>query len=98
MSSVIVWLSIVGASFRIEAGVDVRDGGAETFEHVLDDRITSNPQSILHHLRWQMAITHMPGKAEQVVRVLAAHFVQGFGCRVDANLPSVVEHEVIAIA
>lgn len=45
-----------------------------------------------------MTITNVPGKAEQVVRIVATHFVQGFGCRVDANLPSIVEDEMIAVA
>src|SRR5712664_1276527 len=66
----------IGAAFGIERRLDLDHARAQALHHRLDYVIAPDTQALGHDLRRQMAVTEMPGKPNQMVRILPANFQQ----------------------
>ena len=64
----------VRAGLGIERCVDLLDMAAETFNHVLDDVVGSDPDPVPEQLHRQMAIAEMPGDPNQMMRIVTPDF------------------------
>jgi hypothetical protein len=87
----------VGSGFGIEWRVDRFDMTAEAFDHVPDDMVGTNPNSIAKQLHRQMTVAEMPGDADQFAVVVTMNFQQWLGPRADLDDPAVFKRESVAV-
>ena len=88
----------IGATFGIERRLDLDHARTKPFHHRLDDVIAPDAQALGHDLRRQVAVTEMPGDANQMVRIGPANFEQRLRRRDHLDQPAVVEHQRVAAA
>ena len=88
----------IGAAFRIERGFDLDHPRPQPLHHAFDDVIATNSQGSPRDLRRKVAVTKMPGDANQMLGVVAANFKQRLRRRHDLDQPAVLQHQRIASA
>jgi hypothetical protein len=88
----------IGAAFRIERGFDLDHPRPQPLHHAFDDVIAANSQGAPCDLRRQVAVTKMPGDANQMLRIVAANFKQRLRRRHDLDQPAILQHQRIASA
>jgi len=98
MRGVIMGRLRIRTALRIERRLDLDDARAQPLHHRLDDVIPADAQSLRHDLGRQMAVTEMPGDADQMQGIGASDFEQRFGGRHHLDQPSIFQHQRIAAA
>ncbi len=88
----------IGATFRIECGLDRRDHGPETLQHRLDDMIAADAQPVAEQFRRQMAIAEMPGDADEMGRITCRHLGERLRRRRDGDDATILQHQPVAMA
>ena len=86
----------VGAAFRIERRVNLRDLAAKPARHVLDHRVTANANAIGKNLHRQVPVSEVIGEAREVARFANADFRQRFRRGDDFDETAVFQHERVA--
>jgi hypothetical protein len=86
----------VGATLRIERGLDLDHARAEAAHHGFDDMVAPDAKALAGDLGRQVPIAEVPGHAHQVMRVLAANFGQRLGGRDDFDEAAIFQNEGIA--
>lgn len=87
----------VGAALRVEGGQDWRHGGAEPLQHVLDDVIVADAQTITEELGRQVPVAEMPGDPDKIGRAGGSDLEQPLGHRLHQNQTAILKLESIAI-
>jgi hypothetical protein len=88
----------IGSGFGIEWRVDRFDMTAEAFDHVPNDVVGTDPNSIAKQLHRQMTIAEMPGDADKFPVVMIVNLQQRLGPRADLDDPAFLKSESVAIA
>jgi hypothetical protein len=86
----------IGAAFRVERSLDLGEARAQPPHHFLDDMIAPDAQAAAGDLRLQVAVTQMPGQADQMLRVVATDLHERLRGRDDLDQPAVFEHQRVA--
>ena len=87
----------VGPAFRIEGRQNDRHRGAEPLQHILDDMIVADAQSVAEKLGRQMPVAEVPGDADEIGRAGGDNLKQTLGNRLHQDQPAVLEFEGVAI-
>jgi hypothetical protein len=90
-------MGMIGAGLRRERLADVSDAGSQALEHPGDDAIAADQDAAGLDLGLEMAVADVPGEAEEMAAVAAAHLAELLGGGQDFDKPSVVEHQVVAV-
>jgi hypothetical protein len=96
--SIRVAVAGIGATFRIERRFDFGHPRPQPLHHVLDHMIAADTQATARDLCRQVAISEMPGDANQMLRVSTADFHERLGRRNHLDQATVLEHQSIAAA
>src|SRR5262245_17811493 len=88
----------IGAALGIERRLDLDDARAQPLYHRLDDVISANAQGFGHDLGRQMAISEMPGEADQMMRIGALDLDQRLRRCHHLDQSAVLKHQRIAAA
>ena len=86
----------VSATFGVERRFNLDHPRTKPLDHALNDMIAANSQSPRRDLRRQMAITEMPGDANQMLRIVAADFQKRLRRSHDFDQPAVLQHQRVA--
>ena len=87
----------IGAAHRRERLDDVGYRRAKTFKHRLDDMIAQDEDAAGLDRGGEMPVANMPGEFGEMHAVPGAYVVKLFGRRTDLDLPSVLQHQPVAI-
>ena len=87
----------IGAPQGIERLDFLNDRCAETFEHVFDDMIAQDQDTVRFDRGWQMPVADVPGKFAQMQCIARPDFIDLLGRRHDADMTTVIEHQKITI-
>jgi hypothetical protein len=88
----------IRSGFGIEWRIDRFGMTAEAFDHVSDDVVGTDPNSIAKQLHRQMTIAEMPGDTDQFSVVVTMNFQQWLGPGADLNDPAVFKSESVAVS
>ena len=88
----------IGAAFRVERGFDGRHGGAEPFQHRLDDMVAADAQLLAEKFGWQVAVAEMPGDPHEMGGVAGRDLGQRLRRRLDGDDVAVLEQQPVAMA
>ena len=86
----------VSATFGVERRFNLDHPRTKPLDHALNDMIAANSQSPRRDLRRQMAITEMPGDANQMLRIGATDFRQALRRCDHLDQTAILEHQRIA--
>ena len=96
--TVVVMAMIVGAALGIKRRFDRRQPCAEPAQHIFDNVIAPDAQSLADDLDVDVTIADMPREACQIVSIRSGDFNQRLGPPNDADDRAVVEHQAVAVA
>ena len=96
--AVIVIVLAVRAAFGIERLADRANLGAEAFQHVDDDVIVADQETLALDRDRQVAIAEMPGEPREGTRIGGFHLDQLLLRRDDTHETTAFEREPVAIA
>ena len=82
---VMVAVTAVGATFRLERGLQLYKLGSEAMEHVLDHMIRTNAKNPVENFSRQVPVSQMPGKAHELIGITVPYL--------DNRLRSGLHHE-----
>jgi hypothetical protein len=91
-------VAVVGAAFGIERRFDLDHPCAQPLRHFLDHVIAADTQRLCRDLCRQMAITEVPGDANQMLRILAAKFEKRLRRRDHFDQAAILQHQRVAAA
>jgi hypothetical protein len=88
----------IGAALRIERRFDSDHASPQPRDHRLNNVVAPNPQPLGRDLRGQMAITQVPGYANQMLRIIAANLGKRLGRSDHLDQPTIPEYQRVAAA
>lgn len=88
----------IGPGLRVEWCVDGIDMAAEPFDHVGDDVVGADADSLAQQLHRQMPVAEMPGDPHQRAFVMRMNFQQRLGPRHHADHAAVRKRETVPVA
>ncbi len=88
----------IGPTFRIERCLDLDHARAKAQQHILDDVITANAQSLRHNLRRQMTISEMPGDTHEMMRIMSTNLKKWLWRSDNFNQPIIFQYQRVAAA
>jgi hypothetical protein len=87
----------ISTGFGIEWRLDRLNMTAEAFDHVLDDMIRPNADTVSKQLHGQMPVAQMPCDPHEFAVIMRVDFQQRFRSRTNADDTAVFQRQAVAI-
>ena len=94
----VVTMPAIGPAFRVERRLDLGNMRAKPFQHVGDDMIATDQDTVGEDLRRQMPVAELPGQLNEMLRVPPTNLQQRLGRGDNFDDPSIVQHQPVAMA
>lgn len=97
--AVVVMLAVtaVRSTFRLEGDVHFRELCAEAAEHVLDDMVGPNAKNLVPNFSWQMPVSEMPSQAHKLVWIFVPNFDNRLGSSLNHQPSPIFKLQTISI-
>src|SRR5580704_17052387 len=95
--AVMVIMSTVRATFRLERSVDFSENRAEAGKHLFDHMVRPDMEGCKSNLRRQMTIAEMPSKPYKLARIFMPHLDNRLCGRLNHEPPPILELHTISI-
>ena len=95
--AVMVIMSTVRATFRLERSVDFSENRAEAGKHLFDHMVRPDMEGCKSNLRRQMTIAEMPSKPYKLARIFMPHLDNRLCGRLNHEPPPILELQAVSV-
>jgi hypothetical protein len=94
---VMVTITTVSATFRLERGLQLYKLRSEAMEHLLDHMIGPDAENLVANFSRQMPVSQMPGKAHELIGIFVPYFDNGLRIGSHLEQSSIVKLQGVPI-
>jgi hypothetical protein len=87
----------VGSAFGLEGRLQLYELRAKAAEQILDYMVGSNADYLFSDISWQVSISQMPGKADELIGIFVPDFHDQLGCGLNLEPSPIIQLQAIAI-
>ena len=95
--AVLMIVAAVRAAFGLKGCLYLHELRSKAVKHIFDHVVGSNPKNMVSNFSWQVPVSQMPRKAQELVRIFVSDFDDRFRSGLNLQPPPVFQLQAISI-